>query len=1252
MRKILRGHVVYKIFLFTLCLGSSFLFEAHAQVSGTFTINSGAPASATNFQTFAAAVASLSGGVNGAVTFNVVSGSGPYTEQVVINAIAGASATNTITFNGNGETLNFLSTDYNSRAGIKLNGADYVTFDNLNIQPLADAPGEYGYGVHILNDADHNTIKNCHITCFVDWDNYDNHAGIVINGSHANTWDEGDSNCDDNLILHNTITGGTAGITLSSIPVWGNPAQFMTGNRIIGNTISNAIFYGIQMYYTSSTLIDGNDITGGPDAIYDLIGMYLAYYNQSFVITNNRIHGFHAEPGSTLTGLFISSESVAGKECLFANNLIYDFQTAGTVIGIVSRLPNTVYSTSFLNIYHNTISLDDQSVPGTDAFGMQFDNVSDVNIMNNIVTVTRRSSNINYGIYFEVAPTNFTSQRNDIYVPDGPATNDAVGVIRSVVYNTMAAWQKATGYDYFSTDVNPIYANPAAFDFRPTAQGIDNMAVYQSINTDITGAPRSTSNPDVGCYEFLSAACSSTITGGTVNALPDSILCIGPKISLGLTGHSAGGGQTYTWQTSTTATGTYSNITGQLGFPYLETTPVTTLFYRVALTCGTTTAYSKPIRVLVNTSLNGGTYTINSELPTGGINFNSFKDAALALQCGINGPIVFNVASGSGPYNEQLILPALSTSPTKTVTFNCNGVTMSYAPTTSSQSAVLKLNGTDYITIDSLNVDVQGSSTFGFGIQLTNDADHNTIKRCTINLSKTATTNRYAGIVISGAADNPTSTVGYSDCDTNLITNNTVIGGSHGITNASNSISPGVSRSRGNIIRKNILKDNYQYGIYLTGASKTLVDSNDISQPTRTVLAAFTGIYLLEVNFGVTVSRNKIHNLAENAKTTSVLLEGIKCELVKALPTEPIVITNNLLYTWRGSGVQNGLNNISSQHVKYYHNTVSLDDSSSGNPSLTRGFGAFGMLNEGIEIKDNNIVVRRGGTGAKYGFYTNVNDSGLVANFNNYYISSTEGPAIIGYMTTDYPTLPQWLATRKDSNSISIDPVPHDPAKGDYTPTKIPFENRGSNVGITTDIRDVTRDLARPDIGAVEFTICRQLTNPVISADSVGVNAIRFSWPAVQNTTGYRVSRDGINWAIPSSGAMGLTHIIAGLKPADTAGLMVKALGSRIDCPEYLSGRVVSRTLTDGIYVPNTFTPNGNGQNDVFKVYSNMMRSIRWMVFNQWGEKVFETTELQGAWDGRYKGKPQPVGVYVFVVSGTLSDGTKVTQKGTFNLIR
>jgi gliding motility-associated-like protein len=1255
MRKILRGRVFIKHILFTLGLGFSFLCDTNAQVSGTFTINRLAATGGSNFNSFAAAVASLSGGVNGAVTFNVVAGSGPYNEQVILNAIPGTSATNTITFNCNGQTLSFLSTDYNQRAGIKLNGADYVTFDNLNVTPQADQAGEYGYGFHLLNDADHNTIKNCHITNFVDSDNPDDHEGIVINGSHAASWEPGDSYCDDNLIQNNTITGGTIAVSLNSTPISPAPGQFITGNRIIGNTFSNNIYYAIQMYYTSGTVIDGNDITGGPDATSDLIGMFLDFFNYSFSIINNKIHGFHLNAGSRATGLYIASESIAGQTCLIANNLIYDFQTSGRVYGInATQSQAPTYATSFLNVYNNTISLDDQSVAGSDAFGMYFGKIANVSVMNNIITVTRNSANSNYGIYFDTDPLNYASQRNVIYVPNGPATTDAVGYIQSTNYTTVNAWYKATGYDYYSTDVNPGYTNPAGYNFRPTTQSIDNLGALLGVLADIDGATRNTTNPDIGCYEFISTACSPAITGGSINVLPDSILCSGPQIALGLTGNSAGGGQTYVWQSSTTQNGAYSNISGTLGYPYMETIPTATRYYRVALTCGATTVFSSPKRVLVNTTLNAGTYTINSAQPTGGLNFSSFTDAAQALQCGLNGSVVFNVASGSGPYNEQLLLPELPTSPAKTVTFNCNGVTIAFAPVSVDSSAVVKLNGSDYITIDSLNVEVLGSSTFGFGIQLRNDADHNTIKRCTVNVNKTSTSLFYAGIVINPTHSEPIGWVGNSYCDSNLIANNTVIGGTYGISVVSNSLTIGFSSSLGNIIKNNTVKDSYLSGIYLSGLANTLVDSNDISQPTRTVLASYAGIFVFQKNYNVTISRNRIHHLAESVKNANVQFEGIRCDNIDALPAEPVVVTNNLMHTWRGSGMQYGLNNIYSNHIRYYHNTISLDDSSSASPSVTRGFGTFGSITDGVEVKNNNFFIRRGGSGKKHCIYTNLNDAYLIANNNNYYIYSTvPGTAYTGFfIAADYLTLADWQTTGKDAASIAIDPVFENIATGDYTPTKIPFENKGSNVGITTDLNGFTRNTATPDIGAIEFTICRALTQPVLSVAEQSVNTITFAWTAVPGTSGYRVSRDGINWTVPSSGAMGTSHVVVGLKPTDTANLIVKALGARVDCPGYLSQMEQGKAQTDQVFIPNTFSPNGNTWDETFRVYSNVMKTMRLMVFNQWGAKIFETNDPKGFWDGTYKGKPQPVGVYVYVVVGTLSNGAKINQKGTFNLIR
>jgi gliding motility-associated-like protein len=1276
MRKILRGHVFNIRFLLTLCLG--FAFSAiHAQVSGTFTINSAVATGSGNFQTFTAAVASLAGGVNGPVTFNVQAGSGPYNEQVVLNNIAGTSTTNTITFNCNGVTLTFLSTNTNNRAGIKLDNTDFVTFDNLTIVTLAATNTQYGYGFHLLNDADNNTIKNCHLNLTANPNRPDNIEGIVINGNNSKPTTAGNSNCDNNLIINNVIDGAGNGITLSSAPLSGNTPVLITGNKILNNTITNFLSSGIEVYYTSGTQIDGNELVGGPNA-YFTTGITLGTkgsLNQSVSVTNNRIHDLLVDPsnsGGELYGIKINSFSIAGKENLIANNLLYNFSCDGLIEGICSTDGSFVsgvitYGASFFNVYNNTVSLDDQTQVGlANTEGLYFEWITDVNVKNNIVTVSRptstasSSTTTNYGIHVSNVAPRLDCDHNVIYVQAGN-----FGSYNGNPLVDLKAWIGNTGLDHFSIETNPLYTNLSGANLRPTAQLIDNRALYVNINTDITSAVRNTSAPDPGCYEFTSAACSTPITGGSA-ILVDSVMCQGPKIALSLSGNSGGNGQTYTWQTATSATGTFSNLSGAQVTPYFETTPTGTFYYRVAVTCGATTAFSSMVKVLVTSPLNGGTYTINKALPTGGINYNSFNDAIKGLACGFNGNIIFNVASGSGPYNEQLIIPALPTSPTKTITFNGNGTTITFLPTNPDESAVIKLNGADYITFDSLTVTVQGTTSgygFGFGIQLLNDADNNTIKRCTVNLNNSSASDSLAGIVINGHKNNPRDETADSYCDNNIIANNKINGGYVGISCASRSDLSNHSTLTGNIVRKNTLIDNCAFGIFIAGAANLLVDSNDISQPARTVYFAsmatvvpFSGIYVSAENHNVTITRNRIHDLLKNIKSSVLQLDGIALNRVKTIATEPVIITNNEIYNFFGNGVQDGLYSIFTDYVKFYHNTISLEDTA-GFPILdreTRGIGFFGAGTTGVEVKDNSFVIKRGGAEAKYCIYLDYPDSSLSANYNNYYMRANGGTEnYIGRMGTQfYPTLGGWLATRKDANSISIDPVHNDLAKGDLTPTKLLFENRGSNVGITTDLLNTPRNTTSPDIGAIEFTICRPLSKPMLAVESAETNLIKFVWTSVPNTTGYRVSRDKLNWSIPSSGAMGLSHTVTGLKPTDKITLWVKALGTRVDCPEYISDSTDGQALTDGVFVPNTFTPNNDGRNDFFKVYSNVTKSIHWMVFNQWGQKVFEANDINGNWDGTYKGKLQPVGVYVYVVSGMLTDGTKLSKKGTFNLVR
>jgi len=89
-------------------------------------------------------------------------------------------------------------------------------------------------------------------------------------------------------------------------------------------------------------------------------------------------------------------------------------------------------------------------------------------------------------------------------------------------------------------------------------------------------------------------------------------------------------------------------------------------------------------------------------------------------------------------------------------------------------------------------------------------------------------------------------------------------------------------------------------------------------------------------------------------------------------------------------------------------------------------------------------------------------------------------------------------------------------------------------------------------------------------------------------------------------------------------------------------------------YMPTAFTPNGDGLNDVFRPVTNEIVDIHLMVYNRWGELIFETRDLEKGWDGNFKGRKCELGVYTYILTyrdnTTQSSTKKIT--GTVILVR
>jgi gliding motility-associated-like protein len=89
------------------------------------------------------------------------------------------------------------------------------------------------------------------------------------------------------------------------------------------------------------------------------------------------------------------------------------------------------------------------------------------------------------------------------------------------------------------------------------------------------------------------------------------------------------------------------------------------------------------------------------------------------------------------------------------------------------------------------------------------------------------------------------------------------------------------------------------------------------------------------------------------------------------------------------------------------------------------------------------------------------------------------------------------------------------------------------------------------------------------------------------------------------------------------------------------------------IYMPTGFTPNSDGNNDVFKPFPVGITKLNYFrVYNRWGRLLYTTSNLNEGWDGRIGGVDQPTGTFVWMVQGVTGDGRIITKKGTVTLIR
>lgn len=1040
-------------------------------LSGTYTINS----SLTNdcnlkqFSNIKTAAEYLTRfGVNGPVVLNVAPSSGPYTEQVVFGQVAGSSATNTITLNGNGNTLRYAPDRADAKYVMQLNGTDYLTIDNLKITGTSTL---YGWGIHLINNANYNKIQNCVINMAAIANiTADNSAGIVATNSLTAVGQTG-ANASYLTIMSDTIIGAYAGVNLA-----GSAAAKGINNIVTSCVVKDFSAHGIEFLQQDSMVVSLNDISrAGAVDVTTFEGIEVGAANKRCIITRNKIHDTHnsaaVKTGTAYGIYFVSCDAHVDSQNIVTNNLIYRFNSvSGTQYGIYNS------SSDGVKYYHNTVVLNDSaSTAGITRGFYQVTAATNIDFRNNIIYITRAGTGAKNCIYLGTTTSTVVSNNNILYM-NSPAGTNGVGYYSSNRV-TLADWQTANGgiYDLQSKDIDPVFTSLSTPDYMPTRVAINNTGANVGVAVDLLGNARSTT-PDPGAIEFTPAA--------TLDAKIDWVAPMSPvasgnrqivvEVTNNLTDPVTSIELGYTDGTTTVSESFGSlNIltTGKQQFsfstPY-NFTAATSIKAYIRFVNNTTDAARVNDTAMqdICIGMSGGAYTINSNQPASSTNFTNFTNAVSAISCGILGPVTFTVDPNSGPYNEQITIPAITNaSATNTITFKGNLRKLQATPVSATRH-IIKLDGAKYITFDSLQI-VGLATDYGWGVFLTNGADSNTISNCVIDMSNVTSTTQSnsGGIVGSGSA---TSVTTDGNSSYNNITGNTITGAYQGII--INGVT-GAIKAVNNKILNNTIRDFYANGIELTDNDSTIVGYNDISRAQRTSVTTFTGVELGAGNKRTRVIGNKIHDTHNSASSTTGTAYGISSASDDAPAGQENIVANNAIYGFNSStGTQYGLYNSGSDGVIYLYNSVLLDNAASTS-GTTRGFYQTTAAS-GIELRNNIFSITRGGTTAKHCLYFGTTTSTIVSNYNILHMNAPAGTNGIGsFGTTNYATLANWRTANGaiyDLQSKSVDPLFNTPDNlRPFTGSTV--INSGTPVAlITTDQIGTLRNASTPTPGAYE----------------------------------------------------------------------------------------------------------------------------------------------------------------------------------------
>ena len=482
---------------FLLALSLMLAAVVNAQLSGTYTINSNASQN-PNYTSLSAAVSALSAGVSGQVIFEIAPGT--YEEYVTINEISGASASNRVIFRGMGgdnqQVVITSNAGYTDNSTIKLNGTDYITFENMTVTTTSANKARL-----LVTDGqtDYNHFYNVRFVGAVSTTSLDGDKNLVY-------YTSGEWVCHDNEFVGCHFENGYIALYYQGKNIY----TLNDGVLVENCTFLNQSFKGVYISFTDNAIVRGNTITNHThDVLTNYHAMDLLRIRYNSIIENNVMN---VTRNSNYATVFETRPAMGTAEqpVIIRNNIINFVCNANSSYCVDLDDSNSEY-VYFVN---NTVKCS-----GTSNCGSIFveKNWQNLHIYNNLF-VNECSG---YVFRFGVAADNRFSDYNRIAF-----SGSFVGRLGSTDYATLSDWTTGTGFDAHSALCTPNFVGTNDLHIT-SADGLTVANPLSYVTTDIDEQTRSATAPCAGADELASGAnlppvVANPISNITFNTYPAS----------------------------------------------------------------------------------------------------------------------------------------------------------------------------------------------------------------------------------------------------------------------------------------------------------------------------------------------------------------------------------------------------------------------------------------------------------------------------------------------------------------------------------------------------------------------------------------------------------------------------------------------------------------------------------------------------------------------------------------------------------